>query len=95
MVDLVIVVLPLLIGLVVFIISKVKDIKNWRVNSYIVFKEWQFVALLFVQIHLGIAISIAYRYDDQKMVGLVLGGIVELMTLFYLFLYIKYHNNFG
>ena len=64
MVDLVIVVLPLLIGLVVFIISKVKDIKNWRVNSYIVFKEWQFVALLFVQIHLGITISIAYHYDD-------------------------------
>lgn len=58
-------------------------------------KEWQISCLLFVQMHLGVSLCIAYKYDSQNIMGLALGFLLYLCLLTLLVLLARAANNFG
>ena len=87
--------IPLIIGAIINIVAKVKQEKKWRVYSYQVFKEWEFSALLFVEMHLTISICLSLMYDDMKAAGVVFGGLLQIAILVYLVLLVKKGKNFG
>ena len=58
-------------------------------------KEGLFSSLLFVQMHLSISIALALQYSSQKVIAIVLGGIIEMLIIALLVLYIKRPKNFG
>lgn len=60
--DLILMLLPIIVGLIIFIFSKIKNDKEWRIKSYKVFKEWGITALLFVQIHLIASLCLTVKY---------------------------------
>jgi|LakMenEpi03Aug12_release.lakeMendotaPanAssembly.Ray.scaffolds.fasta_scaffold2056107_1 hypothetical protein len=58
-------------------------------------KEGLFSSLLFVQMHFSISIALALQYSSQKILAIVLGGIIEMLIIALLVLYIKKPKNFG
>lgn len=53
--NIVLALLPLIIGLIILIVSKVKKQKNLRLKSYRFFKEWELLLLLFVLMQLEVS----------------------------------------
>lgn len=80
-VDFVLIVLPFVVGLAVYIYSKVKSDKEYRIKSFQICKEWGLSLLLFVQIHLLVSLCIGIKYGMEQIYGLVLGGLALLLLL--------------
>jgi membrane-bound metal-dependent hydrolase YbcI (DUF457 family) len=45
--------------------------------------------------HFSISIALALQYSSQKILAIVLGGIIEMLIIALLVLYIKKPKNFG
>ena len=58
-------------------------------------KEGLFSSLLFVQMHLSVSLALAIQYSSQKIITIVLGGVIDMLMIALLVLYIKRPKNFG
>jgi len=45
--------------------------------------------------HLSVSFALALQYSSQKILAIVLGGVIELIIIALLVLYIKRPKNFG
>jgi hypothetical protein len=88
-------VVPLAVGLVVYMAGRASGNKQTRLLGYRIWKEWELCALLFVQLHLAVTLCISLAYDGQKMVGMAFGGLVYLAIAAYLLLLFCSSKNFG
>jgi len=80
-IDIVIVVIPIIIGSIFIIVGKVLGNKKRRIQGYKILKEWLISALLFVQLHMDISIFLGLSFSTDKMIGLVAGTILELLLV--------------
>lgn len=80
-IDIVIVLIPIIIGSIFVIIGKVMKNKNRRIKGYKTLKEWLISALLFVQLHMDISIFLGLNFSTDKMIGLVAGTVLELLLV--------------
>jgi hypothetical protein len=93
--NIVVVLLPLLVGLVLTVVGKFRKQKKTRVRGYSTLKEWQISSLLFVQLHLGISLCLAYKYNSSNILGLICGGLFYLFIIVLVVLLGKSGKNFG
>lgn len=59
-VNVVLALLPLIVGLIVLIASKIKKDKQLRLKSYRLFKEWELLLLLFVLMQLEVSQCLSF-----------------------------------
>ena len=86
MIGVLIVMIPLIIGAIVSLMGKVKNNEEWKLKGKKILKEWVLLALLFGQLLLAVSLSLSMSYDDQKYMGLALGGLIYVGIIVYLVL---------
>lgn len=91
---LVFIALPIIVGLVMFIIGKVRKSKLVLQYSYRTMKEWTFSALLIFQFQFTISFGIDFIYGNTMM-GKAIGGLMFVGLLALLVLFFKRPLNFG
>jgi hypothetical protein len=79
--------IPIIIGLVVLLIAKVKQNKSLRIKGYTILKEWEISILLFVQFQLIFSIILGFKYGMNQVAGVIIGiiiliGIIALGVIF-------------
>jgi lipopolysaccharide export LptBFGC system permease protein LptF len=77
------------------LVGKFRKQKKTRVRGYSTLKEWQISSLLFVQLHLGISLCLAYKYNSSNILGLICGGLFYLFIIVLVVLLGKSGKNFG
>ena len=88
------IILPIIIGLVLLAIGKVRKSKKVLHYSYRTLKEWSFSALLIFQFQFTISFGIDFIYGNTMM-GKAIGGILFVGLLVLLVLLFKRPLNFG
>ena len=58
--------IPLIVGVAMLVMGKVRKNKEKRLKGYKILKEWLLLALLFSQLILAISLSLCFSYDGQK-----------------------------
>jgi len=92
---LIVVLLPILIGGIWLLVSKLRSSEESRLTAYKILKEWLLSVLLFVQMHLDVSIFLGVSYSADSIMGLIIGGILSIMLITQLILLFKSPQNFG
>lgn len=93
--DFILIVLPLLVGLALFIYAKKRDDKPKRLRSYLIMKEYGMTMLLFAQLHLVVCIAIGIKYGMDQIYGVAIGGVLLVGLIAMTVLFWRRPKHFG
>lgn len=94
-IDIVLFVLPFIVGLIVYVYARKKQEKEKKLTAFRIFKEWGMTIALTFQIHLCASIYIGLKYGVEQIYGIVIGIMLCIVIAVLTLLLVKRPNNFG
>ena len=93
--DVIIFVLPVIVGLSFYVATKFNSNKKLTEWGYKLLKEWQLSAMLFCEFQLSYALVLCIKYGTQKAVGVFFGVFFMLLLVLWTIAFIKWPHYFG
>lgn len=93
--DIVVMMLPFVVGLAVYLYARKREQKERKLTAYRICKEWGISIALTLQIHLCASLYLCFKYGSEQIYGIVIGVALCTLIAVLTVLLVKRPNNFG